>query len=178
MELWFFKSKSKNIDILINCVGSASPYKKLNSLDYDEISEIYNVNLFTPLLILNFFINKHKKQKKKIMRIINISTTSKGSLYSSHYSHSKKSMNFYCHKLAEHFSRDGVIINTVSPGFLDNDMHKNVKFYDKKNFNKKNIQNFLRKRGKNEDVTDVIRFLLNSENNYINGKVYEVDGGS
>lgn len=173
-----FYSKSKNIDVLINFAGSASPYKRLNVLDYNEISEIYNINLFTPLLMFNFFINKHRKQKKKVMKIINISTTSKGSLYSSHYSHSKKSMNFYCHKLAENFSTDGVLINTVSPGFLDNDMYKNVKFYNKKNFNKINIPNFLKKRGKNEDIINLVIFLLNSENNFINGKVYEVDGGS
>jgi NAD(P)-dependent dehydrogenase (short-subunit alcohol dehydrogenase family) len=163
---------------LINCAGSASPYKKFNTLDYKEISEIYNVNLFTPLLMFNFFINKHKKQKNKVMKIINISTTSKGSLYSSHYSHSKKSINFYCHKIAENFSTDGILINTVSPGFLDNDMHKNVKFYDKKNFYKMKITNFLKRRGKNKDIVNVISFLLNPDNNFINGKVYEVDGGS
>jgi 3-oxoacyl-[acyl-carrier protein] reductase len=173
-----FRSKLTNIDVLINCAGSASPHKKLNTLDYDEISEIYKINLFTPLLMFNFFINKHKKQKNKVMKIVNISTTSKGSLNSSHYSHSKKSLNFYCYKLAENFSIDGVLINTVSPGFLDNDMHKNVKFYNKKNFNRINIPNFLKKRGKNEDIVNVISFLLNSENNYINGAVYEVDGGS
>jgi short-subunit dehydrogenase len=108
-----FRSKLTNIDVLINCAGSASPYKKLNTLDYDEISEIYKINLFTPLLMFNFFINKHKKNKNKNMKIVNISTTSKGSLNSSHYSHSKKSINFYCYKLAENFSIDGVLINTA-----------------------------------------------------------------
>ena len=173
-----FKSKKNNIDVLINCAGSASPHKKLNTLDHKEITQIYNINLFTPLLMFNFFINKHKKQKYKIMKIINISTTSKGSLYSSHYSHSKKSLDFYCSKLAENFSTDGVLLNTISPGFLDNDMHKNVKFYDKERFHKQKIPNYLKKRGKNKDIVNVINFLISSENNYINGTVYEVDGGS
>ena len=173
-----FKKKKVYIDFLINFAGSASPHKKLNTLDYKDISEIYNINLFSPLLMFNFFINSFKKQKDRTMKIINISTTSKGSLYSSHYSHSKKSLNFYCHKLAENFSIDGILINTVSPGFIDNGMHKNVKFYDSKNFNKIKIPNFIKKRGRNEDISNIIKFLINSNNNYINGKVYEVDGGS
>ena len=96
----------------------------------------------------------------------------------SNHSHYKKSLNFYCRKLAENFSVNGILINTVSPGFIDNNMHKNVKYYDSKNFNKIKIPNFLKKRGRNEDIVNVIKFLINSNNNYINGKVYEVDGGS
>ena len=79
------------IDFIINFAGSASPHKKLNSLKLSEFNEIYNINLFSPILCINYFINLHiKRHSKKKLQIINISTTSKGSLYSSHYSHSKK----------------------------------------------------------------------------------------
>jgi 3-oxoacyl-[acyl-carrier protein] reductase len=173
-----FNSKIK-IDIIIHCAGSASPYKQINKLNYQDINEIYNINLFSPLLLFNFFINRHAKSKtNKVVKIINVSTTAKGSLSSSHYSHSKKSLDFYCYKLAQNFSSSGIIVNTVAPGFLDNDMYKNVKLYNKKNFHKMTIPNFLNKRGKNEQVVNLVDFLLRPENSFINGKIYEIDGGS
>ena len=101
----------------------------------------------------------------------------KGSLYGCHYAHSKKSLDFYCYNLAKYFSHHGILINTVSPGFLDNDMFKNVKFFNKKNFLKKKINNFIKIRIKNNSVVNLINFLLNLEHKYINGKVYEIDGG-
>ena len=173
-----FKGKKK-IDSIIHFAASASPYKKMNILNHRDINEIYNINLFTPLLLFFFFINRKLKYKaNKVLKIVNISTTSKGGLCSSHYSHSKKSLDFYCHKLAENYSSKRILINTISPGFLDNDMYKNVKLYNKKKFHKMKISNFLKKRGKNKDVINLIEFLLNDDNNYINGKVYEIDGGS
>jgi 3-oxoacyl-[acyl-carrier protein] reductase len=174
-----FNSKKKIIDTIIHFAASASPYKKINLLNHKDINEIYNINLFSPLLLFSFFINGHLKYKaNKLLKIINISTTLKGGLSSSHYSHSKKSLDFYCHKLSENYSSKGILINTISPGFLDNDMYKNVKFYNKKRFHKMKIPNFLKKRGKNKDVINLIEFLLNDNNNYINGKVYEVYGGT
>jgi 3-oxoacyl-[acyl-carrier protein] reductase len=173
-----FNSNQK-IDSIIHFAASASPYKKINTLNHQDINEIYNINLFSPLLLFFFFINRQLKYKaNKVLKIINISTTLKGGLRSSHYSHSKKSLDFYCHKLAENYSSNGILINTISPGFLDNEMYKNVKLYNKKKFHVMKISNFLKKRGKNKDVINLIEFLLNDNNNYINGKVYEIDGGS
>lgn len=167
------------IDFIINFAGSASPHKKLNSLNLSEFNEIYNINLFSPLLCISYFINLHiRRNAKKKLQIINISTTSKGSLYSSHYSHSKKSLDYFLYKLSENYSKYGIIINTISPGYIDNNMYKNVKFYNKSNFKKSKIPNFLNRRGKNEDVTNLVKFLIEKNSGFINGKNYEVDGGS
>ena len=43
-----FNSKN-NIDVIVNFAGSASPSKKINTLNYLDINEIYSINLFTPL---------------------------------------------------------------------------------------------------------------------------------
>jgi short-subunit dehydrogenase len=55
----------KKIDIIINFAATASPYKEINKLNYFYINKIYNVNLFTPLLLFLFFINQHLKCKLK-----------------------------------------------------------------------------------------------------------------
>ena len=167
------------IDFIISFAGSASPHKKLNSLKFSELNKIYNINLFSPLILFNYFINLHiKKKTKKKIKIINISTTSKGSLYSSHYSHSKKSLNYFLYKLSEFYSKNGIIINTISPGYIDNNMYKRVKLYNKSKFKKSKIPNFLNRRGKNEDVTNLIKFMVEKNTGFINGKNYEIDGGS
>jgi NAD(P)-dependent dehydrogenase (short-subunit alcohol dehydrogenase family) len=80
--------------------------------------------------------------------------------------------------LAEFFSIHGLTINTISPGFINNKMYKKILFYPKKKFRNIKIPNFIRRRGNNIDVINLIEFLLEQKNNYINGKIYEIDGGS
>ena len=57
-------------------------------------------------------------------------------------------------------------------------MYKKVKLYNKSKFKNSKIPNFLNRRGKNEDVTNLIKFMVEKNTGFINGKNYEIDGGS
>jgi 3-oxoacyl-[acyl-carrier protein] reductase len=111
--------------------------------------------------------------QKKRGRIINIVSTSgqAGMAGQVNYSAAKAGLIGATRALAKEVARSGVLVNAVSPGFVETDMTKDLP--------KAQILKMipLRRFGTCEEVAAVVAFLCSDDASYITGQVLSVNGG-
>ncbi len=111
--------------------------------------------------------------QKKRGRIINIVSTSgqTGMAGQVNYSAAKAGLIGATRALAKEVARSGVLVNAVSPGFVETDMTKDLP--------KAEILKMipLRRFGTCEEVAAVVAFLCSDDASYITGQVLNVNGG-
>ncbi len=111
--------------------------------------------------------------QKKRGRIINIVSTSgqAGMAGQVNYSAAKAGLIGATRALAKEVARSGVLVNAVSPGFVETDMTKDLP--------KPEILKMipLHRFGTCEEVAAVVAFLCSDDASYITGQVLNVNGG-
>ncbi|MCL5279429.1 MAG: 3-oxoacyl-ACP reductase FabG [Planctomycetes bacterium] len=111
--------------------------------------------------------------QKKRGRIINIVSTSgqTGMAGQVNYSAAKAGLIGATRALAKEVARSGILVNAVSPGFVETDMTKDLP--------KAEILKMipLRRFGTCEEVAAVVAFLCSDDASYITGQVLNVNGG-
>lgn len=111
--------------------------------------------------------------QQKRGRIINIASTSgqTGMPGQVNYSAAKAGLIGATRALAQEVARRGVLVNAVSPGFIETDMTKDLP--------KADILKVvpLKRFGTCEEVAAAVAFLCSDEASYITGQVLNVNGG-
>lgn len=171
--------KKKKIKIYgaINFVGQHS-FLPLKIIDYKNFQTIYKNNVFGLINLLKFF-SKYEKYFEAKSSIINISSVSslKGNKSISLYSSSKAASNNLVKSYALELSSKGVRINSIILGHFEKGMSKETKKF----LNTQQILELRHKHplgfGKIKSLVGGIKFLLNSENDWITGINLNIDGG-
>ena len=171
-----------NIDSIYGLVNNAGigVFTPFLSRTVDEFKKVLDVNLVGTFLMSREAIKIMIKAKSG--KIINI-----GSIYgvnssdfriygesgrnnSEVYSLSKSGVIMLSKYLATHFASDNIQINTISPGGIKrNQTNDFIKKYS--------IKNPTGRMGSPKDLLPALDFLLNEQNEYINGENIIVDGG-
>ena len=109
-------------------------------------------------------------------RIINISSVVgvSGNASQTNYSASKAGIIGFTKSLAKEVSSRNILVNAVAPGFIESDMTNILKDEVKEEI-AKSIP--LKRIGKPEDISKVVKFLASEDSSYITGQVINVDGG-
>ncbi len=153
----------KDIHILIN---NASIFQKspISTWDLASLQNIFNINLFAPMLLSQTFIKQNIFSKNNEGLIINIIDIYADRLVKNiiPYSLSKNALKTFTLNLAK-ISGEYIRVNGISPGF--------VKEVDNKLLQK----NIIKRNVKIEEIIQTIEFLLN--NTAITGEVINVDCG-
>ena len=167
-------SKLKKIDILINNAGvnKIDRIDKINENDWDLIN---NVNLKGPFLLTREVSKIMKKNHSgKILNIASIfSTVSKQKRAT--YSATKWGIIGFTKAIALDLAPDNILVNAVSPGFVDTELTRKILG----NEGIKEIKNSIpQKRLANvEEIANTILFLVSDYNTYITGQNLIIDGG-
>lgn len=90
------------------------------------------------------------------------------------YSSVKGAQNSFVKALAKEVGPSGVLVNGISPGFIDTKMNKHL--------NSDDIENIiseipLNRAGLPEDVANAVCFLMSEKASYIQGDIIKVTGG-
>jgi len=143
----------------------------LAMMNFREWREVINVGLdgffnvtrrILPLMI--------RKRKGRIVNIVSTSGQS-GMPAQTNYSAAKAGLVGATKALAIEVAKRNILVNAVSPGFIDTDMIKRLP-------KEKIIKNIpLGRIGTPEEVADVVRFLCSEKATYITGAVIPVNGG-
>ena len=156
--------KYKKIDVLINNAGIKD--------DWDMINR---VNLRAPYLISQLVAKQMIKQKKGF--IINVSSIfgviSKEKRAS--YSASKSGLIGLTRATAIDLARYNILVNAVSPGFVETELTKKILSKIESSKIKKDIP--MRRFAKKNEITNLIFFLCSNYNTYITGQNFVIDGG-
>ena len=109
-------------------------------------------------------------------RIVNIGSIvgMMGNAGQSNYSASKSGLLGFTKSLAKELSSRNINVNSISPGFIDTDMTKDLSDDQIDNLSK-NIP--LGRIAESSEVSSVVSFLLSDDSSYITGENINVNGG-
>jgi 3-oxoacyl-[acyl-carrier protein] reductase len=162
------------ISILVNNAGIniINSFCEINPKDFLKLQQI---NLYAPFRIAQTVIPNMLKNNWG--RIVNLSSVW-GKLSkpgAANYSASKFGIDGLTVSIANEFSKNGILVNCVSPGFIDTDMTW-------KNLGKAGIDKILERvpagrLAKTDEVAKLIYMLGSEENTFITGQNVSIDGG-
>ena len=155
---------------LANSVGGAT-YNQISVEDWDRIMQ---VNVRGTWLSCRAVAPHMQQRKRGSIVTISSDTTLWGSPRLLHYVTSKGAIEAFTRAMARELGPDGVRINCVAPGLLDNDATAGVP----KAKREWNIQNrAIQREGTPQDIVGLVSFLLSDDASFITGQVIVADGG-
>ena len=166
--------RSTEPDILVNNAGvnKIAPFVEIKP---DDFLSIQQVNVFAPFLLCQAALPAMKKKKEG--RIVNISSIwgKISKEYRASYSASKFALDGMTLALAAEQSVDGIIANSISPGFIETELTRRV-------LGEEGMQNLAlsvptRRAGHVEEIARFVLWLSSEENTYISGQNIAIDGG-
>ena len=170
--------KFGKIDILICNVGNGNSVKP-GSETNTEWKNMIDVNFFSAINIIDAAKKSLKKSKGAIICISSIAgVETTGAPVT--YSISKTALISYVKRISKPFAKEGIRINSVSPGniyFKGSTWDKKMK--TEKNEVKKMLKNnvSLNRFGTPEEVSHIVTFLVSSKTSFVTGSNFVIDGG-
>ncbi len=179
------KSKFQRIDILVNNAGSLAGSDNFLSTTPDQWERSFRVNLLGPMLLSQAVIPEMRKVGGG--RIINIGST--GSLGAEPgfgaYTAMKHGLVGLTKTIAAEFGKDGILCNTVCPGYIMTDMHAAANSRLARDHGV-SVEEIMKRRyasvavrgaGKPEDVAEAVSYLAGPSADYVTGINLPVSGG-
>lgn len=163
------KTSWGSCEVLINNAG-ISRFTQLENCETANFDEIISVNLRAPFIFAREFARLHPKNS--FGRIINIASTrfAMSEPGGEAYSASKGGLVSLTHALSNSLSGTGITVNCISPGWIHTGDESELTKAD-------HIQHPSGRVGKPCDVASIALFLVQSQNDFINGEEIRVDGG-
>lgn len=161
-------------DVLVNNVG-INPLAPLNELRLDTFRTVQQVNVEVPLRILQAVLPG--MQERAFGRVVNVASVwgHRGRSGRVAYVTSKFALRGLTYAVASECASDGVLVNAVSPGFVDTDLTR-------KNLSKEEIDDLtsvlpIGRLASPEELGSAVIWLTSEENSYVTGQTFVVDGG-
>lgn len=162
------------IDILINNAGIniIKPTTEISDL---EIDRLININLIGPIKLSQAVLPHMVKTGWG--RIVNIASiwSILSKKYRMIYSASKAGLDGVTKGLSAEYASEGILVNTISPGFTDTDLTRNSLNAHELSLIEGMIP--VGNLAAVSDIADVVFFVGSEGNNYISGQNIVVDGG-
>ena len=170
----FISSSTKEIgsvDILVNNAG-ISFIGLIQDMSIDEWNNVINTNLTSVFLMSKHIIPYMIKKQKG--HIINISSVwgNVGASMEAAYSASKGGINSFTKALAKELAPSNILVNAVSPGFINTEMNK---CFDKEELNAIFDEIPLGRGGEVDEVAEFVYKIARSK--YLTGQIITIDGG-
>lgn len=170
----YFAKNGNDFDVVVHSAG-LNHIKLFEQLSDDEISESLNVNLHGFLRVTRICLPHWKKNN--FGRILVVSSlygflARRGRLP---YVMAKHALNGAVKTLAIEFAEHGILVNSVSPGYIETKMTRT-------NNSPETIKKLLSgipvgRLGTPQDIAEVASFLCAPKNTYLTGQDIVVDGG-
>jgi short-subunit dehydrogenase len=167
-----------SVDQYINCAGVQGKLESSSEISYDDMVNVFNVNLFSGIYFTNFFANKMiEKEKLSIIHFSGGGSTGPRPLFMS-YSLSKTALLRYVENFAAENSNKNIKINAIAPGVVPSKMQAEVL----ENESLRDTKDYLIAReslsGKNYNSVKLLGlcdFLLTESSDGITGKLISAE---
>jgi 3-oxoacyl-[acyl-carrier protein] reductase len=160
------------VDILINNAGVAinKPIAEITEAEFDIQFAINVKGTY-------FACQKAMKYMEDNGRIVNISTSVNGQMYSnfSVYCATKGAVEQITRQIAKEFGPKQITINAVAPGPVYTEMLRKGRTEQELENMKK--MNAFGRHGEPNDIADVIEFLVSDKAHWVSGQTLRVNGG-
>ncbi|WP_277630914.1 SDR family NAD(P)-dependent oxidoreductase [Atopococcus tabaci] len=184
------KESAGTIDILVQNAGTTGETGLFHELSDEGWVQTLEEDLLGPVRVVKEFLPDLRE--KGWGRIVFVSSENGVQPYEDElpYDCSKAGILALSKGLSRTYAKEGVLINTVSPAFIETPMTDKMMEERAEELGvsvDEAIQSFLKeerpfielgRRGKPEEVAAVIAWLCSDKASFINGSNYRVDGGS
>jgi len=164
------------VDILVNNAGSLVQLAKLAEVTSDLFDRVMNLNAKSMFFITQAVVpGMLGRGGGQIVNLSSIAARNGGGVGASVYATSKAAVACLTKGLARELAGQGIRVNAVSPGTVDNDFH--AQFSTRQMLDNVVAQTPAGRLGDNEEIADTILFLCSDAARYIHGQTVEINGG-
>lgn len=163
------------VDILVNAAG-VNPRKNSDSLSLDEWNMTMNLNLTAPYILAQGLAKGMRQRGWG--RVINIASLQSERAFPNGiaYGATKGGVAQLTRAMAEEWSRDGVSVNAIGPGFFPTALTQRV-FENSDLVDQLAAQTCIGRNGSLDDLVGPLMFLSSPASDYVTGQILYVDGG-
>ncbi len=166
---------TKTIDVLVNNAGLYSPVESFNDLGLEVFDDVLNVNLKSPFLLSQKFINLMKSYNRgRIINISSIGVKYGGSPTSMSYTISKSALETMTIAFAKEGAKYNILVNALRVGVTNTEIHNISK---NKNMDNRIKMIPLQRIAEPEEIAEYILFLASPKSSFTTGSIITVAGG-
>ncbi len=166
---------SKKIDILVNAAG-INLRNSAEELTLDDWQKTIDINLTAPFYLSQLVAKSMKKNNWG--RIINIASLQSLRAFDNSipYGASKGGIMQLTRALAQAYSKDGILVNAIAPGFFRTNLTESL-FQDSDKLKTLANKTMMGRNGEEKDIFGISVFLCSDANSYVTGQTIFLDGG-
>ena len=166
---------SKRIDILVNSAG-INLRNSAAELTLDDWQKTIDINLTAPFYLSQLVAESMKKNNWG--RIINIASLQSLRAFDNSipYGASKGGIMQLTRALAQAYSKDGILVNAIAPGFFRTNLTESL-FQDSDKLKTLANKTMMGRNGEEKDMFGISVFLCSDANSYVTGQTIFIDGG-
>lgn len=169
-----FIKGSYEIESFVHCAGTMS-MSPLRSLNYEIVEEIFNVNIFSAMMIIKILASqKFNRKNLKSAVLVSSNISNRGARAFSAYGSSKAALDGLARNLAVELAPD-VRVNSVLPGGMKTRMTQEI--FDDEALINNAAKKYPLGMGTPADIIPTIEFLLSDSARWITGQNITIDGG-
>ena len=167
--------ESNRIDILVNAAG-INLRTSAEDLTLDEWQKTIDINLTAPFHLSQLVADSMRENNWG--RIINIASLQSLRAFDNSipYGASKGGIMQLTRALAQAYSKDGVLVNAIAPGFFRTNLTESL-FQDPGKLQTLADKTMMGRNGEEKDIFGVSVFLCSDANSYDTGQTIFLDGG-
>lgn len=161
------------IDVLVNNAGMPAGGMLLMT-SIQKIKEVFQVNFFSQVLLTQLIAKMMMKQRKgSIVNMSSVTALDNQGGWTA-YGGSKAAMISFTRTIARELATFNIRVNAVAPGLIDTQMGGEMD----ERFQKDMLSRTdLGRKGRPEEVANLIVFLASDESSYMTGQIIRIDGG-
>ena len=167
--------ESNRIDILVNAAG-INLRTSAEELTLNEWQKTIDINLTAPFYLSQLVADTMKKNNWG--RIINIASLQSLRAFDNSipYGASKGGVMQLTRALAQAYSKDGILVNAIAPGFFRTNLTESL-FQDPDKLEALANKTMMGRNGEEKDIFGISVFLCSDANSYVTGQTVFLDGG-
>ena len=167
--------ESKRIDILVNAAG-INLRTSAEDLTLEEWQKTIDINLTAPFYLSQIVAESMKRNSWG--RIINIASLQSLRAFDNSipYGASKGGVMQLTRALAQAYSKDGILVNAIAPGFFRTNLTESL-FQDPDKLKALANKTMMGRNGEEKDIFGISVFLCSDANSYVTGQTIFLDGG-
>ena len=167
--------QSSRIDILINAAG-INPRTSAEELTLNDWQKTIDINLTAPFYLSQLVSDTMRENNWG--RIINIASLQSLRAFDNSipYGASKGGVMQLTRALAQAYSKDGILVNAIAPGFFRTNLTESL-FQNPDKLKELANKTMMGRNGEEKDIFGISVFLCSDANSYVTGQTVFLDGG-
>lgn len=163
---------------VVYCAG-ISQIQMAKFMNLSSLEDIFQTNVFSPLMLNTLLLKKKKIQKNSsIIFISSISGVYRSQIGEGSYGASKAALTGYVKSMALELSAQGTRVNTIHPGVVETPLlEASNSTFGEEELDALREKYPLKRFGKPEDIAKCAVYLLSDASSWMTGSNILIDGG-